>query len=145
MTDSKNKETLLHRLAKEVWLEGKREVIDELFAPGLVVHAPMGEIIGPEGFKTFYDNMTAAFSDISMRVVFSITEGDLCLARFEFSARGTGDFMGISARGKDINVTGNSLVRIKDGQIIEGWDEYNLYGMMQQLGAVPPLPLPSLQ
>ena len=31
------------------------------------------------------------------------------------------------------------IARIKDGKIVEMWQEYDQLGMLQQLGAVPPL------
>lgn len=139
MSVDNSKKTIFHRLVEEVWHQGKIEVIDELFPPDHVVHSPTGEVIGPEGFKRFYEEMTGAFSDIKMKIVQTVSEGDLCMARFEFYARHTGEFMKIAPTGKNIRVTGHSMARIKNGRFVEGWDEFDLYGMMVQMGAVPKL------
>jgi predicted ester cyclase len=45
--------------------------------------------------------------------------------------------MGIAATGKKVRYTGISIVRIDQGKIVEGWDNWDALGMMQQLGVVP--------
>jgi predicted ester cyclase len=66
------------------------------------------------------------------------------MARFEFLARHTGEFMKIPPTGKDIRVTGNSLIRIENGKIAEGWDEFDLFGMLMQIEALPALDVPGV-
>lgn len=139
MSIAQNPALFFHRLVDEVWNGGKPEIIDELFAPGCVIHSPSGDIIGPLGFRAFYDHMTTAFSNIDMKITHTISEGDLCVARFEFYADHTGPFMNIPPCRKRIRVTGNSMARFKNGLNVEGWDEFDLYGMLVQFGAAPPL------
>lgn len=139
MNGEQNPAIFFQRLVDEVWNGGNPAVIDELFSPGAVVHNPNGDIIGPMGFKGFFDHMTTAFSNIDMKITQMVTEGDICVARFEFFADHTGPFMNIPPCRKRIRVTGNSMARIKNGRIVEGWDEFDLYGMLVQFGAAPPL------
>jgi predicted ester cyclase len=46
--------------------------------------------------------------------------------------------MGLDPTGRAATVTGITIQRIGDaGQIVEGWTNWDMLGMLQQLGAVP--------
>jgi predicted ester cyclase len=45
--------------------------------------------------------------------------------------------MGIPATGKQVTVTGISIERIADRKIAETWVNFDLLGLLQQIGAVP--------
>ena len=53
-----------------------------------------------------------------------------------------GDFQGIPATGKRITVGGIWIDRIAGGRIVERWGVVDLLGVLQQLGALPPLAAP---
>lgn len=57
-----------------------------------------------------------------------------------FTSMGThkGTFMGIEPTNKELSWTGISIDRIANGKIVESWANYDMMGMMQQLGAVSP-------
>ena len=38
---------------------------------------------------------------------------------------------------KPIMMNGMIIDRFVDGRVVEGWDCYDMYGVMQQLGAIP--------
>jgi predicted ester cyclase len=46
-----------------------------------------------------------------------------------------GDHLGMPASGKSVRMTGISIARIRDKQIIEGWDNWDQLGMLKQIGA----------
>jgi predicted ester cyclase len=48
------------------------------------------------------------------------------------SARGT-----IPPTGKKAVVRGFTLNRLEDGRIIDAWDNFDIMGMLQQLGVIP--------
>ncbi|MER3484878.1 MAG: cyclase, partial [Chloroflexota bacterium] len=49
-----------------------------------------------------------------------------------------GPIFGIPLTGRTVRVEGMSLDRIRDGQIVEGFDGWDALGLRQQLGAIPP-------
>lgn len=53
--------------------------------------------------------------------------------------RGThrGDFMGLAASGKKIEVKGVDIVRFANGKAVEHWGWNDDYTMMMQLGMLP--------
>jgi predicted ester cyclase len=66
-----------------------------------------------------------------------VAEGDLVSARFVFTGTHQGEFMGVPATGKRVEVEGFDLVRVRDGRATEHWGQMDAMALMQQLGAIP--------
>jgi predicted ester cyclase len=68
-----------------------------------------------------------------------IAEGETVMARW--SCRGThkGDLRGIAPTGKQFTITGVSVARFTGGKMAEGWINWDVLGLMKQLGVVPEL------
>lgn len=131
---------LIHRWFEEVWNKGRAEAIDEMFAEGGVAHGlgdQGGDLIGPAGFKTFFETFRGAFPNINVTVEDTVVEGDKLTARWVSRMTHTGDQLGFKASGKTAEITGLTIVRIQNGKIVEAWNNFDMMGLMQQLGAVP--------
>src|SRR5581483_5308247 len=107
----------------------------EGLAHGLADH-PDKHLKGPEGFKPFFQAFRSAFPDINIVVEQTIAEGDLVSARCLVRGTHTGDGLGLAATKQPVYFTGMTIVRIKDGKIIEGWNNFDMLSMFHQLGAV---------
>ena len=119
------------RWFEEVWNQGKREAIDEMFPVECVLHDGRAEYRGPEEFKRFYDGLQAQLSDIRVTPLQAISEGDLVCVRWSSMAKQT-------STGKPLELTGMSIVRFKDGRFFEAWQNWDLHGLVEQLeGEVP--------
>ena len=78
-----------------------------------------------------------AFPDAHYTLEDLIAEGDKVAYRYTFRATHQGEFMGIPPTGKRLSWTWIEIDRIKDGKIVECWDNSDDLGLMQQLGAIP--------
>ena len=118
-----------------------KETIDEYlshYAPDAKLHfLPPGLPPGREGAKLFYQMFLSAFPDARVRVDNLTAEGDRVAETFVLDGTHTGPFQGIAPTGKRVKVTGLTLMRIQNGQIVERWSEADFLGLMQQIGAVP--------
>jgi steroid delta-isomerase-like uncharacterized protein len=126
------------RIFEEVWGKGNIAVIDELTAPNFVDHnAAPGLPPGVEGLKQFVVMYRSAFPDMQISVDDLIAEGDKVVIRW--TARGTnaGAFLGMPATGKPVTVTGITIERKVDGMTVEGWNQFDQLGMLQQMGMIP--------
>ena len=80
----------------------------------------------------------AAFPDLHSTVEYLIAEGDMVVSRFTMRGTHQGEFIGIPPTGKQVKVTGMVIHRFADGKIVEYWVKWDVLGMMQQLGVIPP-------
>lgn len=121
---------LAHRWFEEVWNQGRREVIAELFAPECVLHDGSVHIHGPREFEAFYDNLNAQFKDVHITPTpgISLSEGDLVSLRWHVDCTHRDS-------GKTLSFSGMSICRIKDGRFVEAWQNWDAAGMQAQLNA----------
>lgn len=137
MSTEENK-TLVRRLFEESWNKGNLEVSDELISSDCVLHygGRVFPVNGDAG-KAIVAAWRTAFPDFQFLFEDCIAEGDRVVLRIPFRATHRGEFFGIASTGRQINVTEILIARIKDGKVVEMWEEYDQLGMLQQLGAVP--------
>jgi predicted ester cyclase len=114
------------RWFEEVWNQNRSETIEELMAPECVIHDGSEDIHGPEGFRAFQSALRAIFADIRVQTHDVISDGDLTCLRWSSTMRHI-------PTGKRLHTTGMSLIRFHDGQFIEAWQNWDRYGLMQQI------------
>lgn len=133
-------ETFLHRWFEEVWNKRSEEAIDQMLAEDVVGHglidAEGNTVRGKDSFKNLHRAFLAAYSDFNITVEDVVTEGDKMAARCRVSATHTGDGLGVAPTNQPIEFTGMIIVRVKDNQIVEAWNEFNFMEMYSQLGAL---------
>jgi steroid delta-isomerase-like uncharacterized protein len=117
---------------------GDLSVVDELVADDFVDHEEFPGIpTDKEGVRQFFVMFRAAFPDMRMEAREVLGDGDLVSARFVFTGTHEGEFMGLPATGKRVEVEGFDMVRLRDGQVTEHWGVMDAMALMQQLGAIP--------
>jgi steroid delta-isomerase-like uncharacterized protein len=121
------------RWFEEVWNRGRREAIPEMLAPGGVLHERGLDSVGPDGFYPFFDRMHTSMEEIQTTVHDTIAEGDCLCIRWSFTAKHSGSGLGIPATGRTVHVTGISIIRVVDGKVVEGWQNWDMLGMMEQI------------
>jgi len=143
--EESNKATLT-RFWEEVWNRGDLGVVDEIFHAGFVDHglAPGLTQQGPEGAKEAVLQFRNAFPDLHLDVSHLVAERDKVFTYW--IATGTHEGPLHTPTG-DIPATGNvgivhgmTINRVADGRIIEAWDNFDTFGMLQQLGVIPSAP-----
>lgn len=91
-----------------------------------------------EGVKEFFRMYLAAFPDLKMSAEDVLASGDKVVARVRATGTHQGEFMGIPATGKSIDVQLIDIIRFgDDGLAREHWGVFDAMAMMQQLGVVP--------
>ena len=127
---------IVERFTDQAWNGGDLDLIDELFAAEYVGHdAPRPEPVrGPEGMKDFLRMYHGAFSDAHIALDDVIIKDDKVVTRWTGTGTHDGDLMGIPATGKAVSFTGIRIFRLADGKIVEGWVDWDTFGLMRQLG-----------
>jgi len=93
-------------------------------------------IVGIENFKAYYQNFLTGFSDIKFSIVNVFGQDDNIVKHWNFKGTHTGDFFGIPATGKSVDIDGVTLVKMKDGKIAQEQDFMDNMLFMKQLGIV---------
>lgn len=130
---------LIDRFYNEVLGGGDLDLFEELAADDLVDHEQgiPGQPPGKDGVRFFINAMRAAFPDIKGEVGPTLEQGDLAAARVVITATHSGEFMGVPASGKSIEIDSIDIIRVADGKVAEHWGATDTTTLMQQIGAMP--------
>ena len=93
-----------------------------------------GDIIGLENFKNYYNNYLTGFSDAEFTIVDIFGQGDKMVKHWNFKGTHDGDFFGVPATGKSVDISGTTLIKMKDGKIAAEQDYMDFLGFYTQLG-----------
>jgi steroid delta-isomerase-like uncharacterized protein len=111
-----------------------------LTAPAFVQHgAPPGIAADLAGHHQLLTALWTAFPDAQQVNDELIAEGDKVVERYTVRGTHRGAFLGLPPTGKRVRVSALGIDRIEDGQIVETWISMDTLGLLQQLGALPPL------
>jgi steroid delta-isomerase-like uncharacterized protein len=135
---------VIRRLYDEVWNERKVEVIKEIISPSHALHGPTfsGSSIGPEAYKRQVLLFLTGYPDMHWTIEDTIAENDKVVACWTISGTHRGEYMGIPATNKEVSVEGITIHHIAGGKIMDSYSNWDVLGMMQQLGVVSALGLP---
>jgi steroid delta-isomerase-like uncharacterized protein len=129
---------LTRRWFEEVWNQQKTQAIHEMMSPECVSYNTShdGEVLrGPEAFAGLQRQLLDAFPDIRIVVEEAFGAGELVAVRWSASMHHKGEGLGMPPTGAAVRITGMGMARIRDGKIIENWDEWDKLGMFQQIDA----------
>jgi len=123
---NENKATV-RRLWEEVWNSRRFDLLDEIMSPDYAEHE-----------RRFAPKMLAAFPNTQFTIEEMIAEGDRVVTRVTLHATHEGEYRGIAATGRQVEVKGAWIHRLEDNRIVEGkqWGFVDWLGLLRQLGAV---------
>jgi steroid delta-isomerase-like uncharacterized protein len=111
----------------------------DLMADDFVEHEEVpGLAPTKDGVLEYFRLLLSAFPDMRMDVDDLIVGGDKTVARVTATATHEGEFMGVPATGRRVEMRLIDIMRFDDdGMVCEHWGVADLFSLMQQLGAVP--------
>ena len=137
MTGLEQNKAVVRRFIDEIFTAGSAAAVDELIAPDAVFHTyPFGD--DPRaGMRAAIERVRGGLSDGSFIVHAVVAEGDLVSVRLTSAATQTGPFMGMPPSGRRYEIEELHLFRLRGGQVVEHWHQFDQLGMMRQLGVGP--------
>ena len=121
--------------------KGSAQAVQEELAPNFVAHFPgVPGPLDPEGFKQMVNMFASAFPESHFDIEDEFAVGDKVVTRWTYRAVHTGEFQGLPPTGKQVAMTGITILHITDGKIAENSVELDQVGLLQQLGIIPPPP-----
>jgi len=131
--------SVVQRFIDEVINQGRYQVCDEIVAEDFIELDPLpGQRQGREGLKEVIAMMRSAFPDINWVTDETISSGEKVVTRFTWTGTHQGSFLGIPATGRPVIVKGVVIDRIVNSRMTDSRILMDTFGMMMQLGVIPP-------
>ncbi|WP_276247503.1 ester cyclase [Haladaptatus sp. YSMS36] len=130
-------ERILTRIATEVWSEGKMDVLKEVMADDVGGQLPgVGDLHTREDYERAVEAYRTAFPDFTVDFQELIPADDVVTMRYTVRGTHDGEMMGIAPTGNKAEMQGSTILRFKDGKVVEEWNYGDMSGLLQQLGAM---------
>jgi len=94
--------------------------------------------LDPERVKRVLTMIQEAFPDLHLAQADSVSEGDKVAFRWMMSGTHQGELLGVAPTGEQVAVMGMDIVRIGGDEILDYWGEFDVMGMLRQLGITSP-------
>ena len=127
---------LVRRWFEEVWNQKREDAIDAMYHRQGKAHGfpdAQSVLVGPEEFKKIHRNFLGAFPDLQVKIEDLVAESDRVAVRWTITMTHRGDHLGFPASGKTAHLEGSSFVIVKNGMILEGWNQMEMQGLFQYL------------
>jgi steroid delta-isomerase-like uncharacterized protein len=136
---SRDNATIVRRFVDEVITQGNIEAAAQYVWEDVIEQVPMpGQGPGLDGLKDILRAMRAGFPDIVFCIQEQVAERDKVASRFEWTGTHRGEFLGIPATGRTVRVWGMVIDRLEDGRIKDTRIIMDTFGLLGQLGVLPP-------
>jgi predicted SnoaL-like aldol condensation-catalyzing enzyme len=128
---------LIKSFVQEVFNKHNLTALDKYYAPNIIQHNPMAGQ-GRQGSKQFFIPFFSAFQDVHATIEHILAENSVVLVFLNWTGTHKGQFQGIPATNKPINMTTADLFRIDDtnSTIVEHWNVVDSLNLLKQIGAV---------
>ena len=137
MPDAEANKAVVRRFIERIFGAGDLAAVDELIAPDAVFHTYRFADDPRAGMRAAIERVSAGLSDGAFTVHRLVAEDDLVCAQVTAAATQSGPFMGMPATGRRYEIDELHLFRVRGGQVVEHWHQYDQLGMMRQLGLAP--------
>ena len=142
LTELQNAKEQLERniaMYDETWnifFTGDTSIVNsERFQEDVVVVTAQGDITGIDATRNYYYNFLTGFSDSDFTILEVVGQGNRLVKHWNFKGTHTGNFFGIPASGNKLNLSGTTMVTMKDGKIAKEQDFFDMMSMVNQLTA----------
>jgi steroid delta-isomerase-like uncharacterized protein len=119
---------------------GDKEILYRNMDDDYVLHSFQGTFEGKEAFYQGLVDMKTAFPDLRIDIDEQVADDDHVVNRVRMTGTHDGEFAGIPPTHKRVETTGLAMFKFKDDKIAEHWAEWNIMGVLAQVGAKPMRP-----
>lgn len=133
---SESNKAIARSYIQQVWNQHELDRFDEFVAQDVVHHDSSGAQ-GLEWMKMTAAGVLDAFPDLQTIIEDEMAEGDRVVQRQRTVGTHEGEFQGIPATGKCVDIGGIWIFRLAGGKIVELWGQVDQVTMLQQLGVMP--------
>ena len=126
----------IRSFVQEVLNKHNLTALDKYYSSNATQHNPTAGQ-GTQGFKNFFVPFFLAFPDVRVTIEHILAENSVVLVFLNWTGTHKGEFQGIPATNKLINMRTADLFRIgTNGKILEKWDVVDSLNLLKQIGAI---------
>jgi steroid delta-isomerase-like uncharacterized protein len=123
---------------EEVWNQHSVDAMDQYYTADYAHH----DVSGPDvrtlsDYKQWATMLLAGLSNFHVSIDDLIAEPGKAVKRWTASGLHDNTFAGIPPTGKEVQFSGVSVYRLAEDRIAESWYIYDMFGLLQQLAAMP--------
>ncbi|REJ77953.1 MAG: ester cyclase [Acidobacteria bacterium] len=135
---TENNKTITRRLIDEFWNQGNTDIAESLVAPEYErIELFTDEVTrGADGLKGAAAEWRGAFPDLALELKEILAEDEKLACHWTFTGTHMGDLKGTPPTGKNVEVSGISILEFEDGKMTKEIISTDLLSLMKQLGVV---------
>jgi predicted ester cyclase len=131
---------VIRRYYEELWNGWRLDLAEEMIATDIRFRGSLGvSVEGREGFKHYVARVRGAFPDFHNTIEELIADEDRVAVHLTYRATHTGALFRLRPTGRRVTYTGVAIFHLKSGLITQGLVLGDTWGLLEQLGAVPPV------
>lgn len=108
--------------AVAAWNSGNVGSYMDLYAEAIKLHAGTYDFPDKASVEGMYKGFFAATSDLRLDIHEAFGQEEKVAARYTVTGTHTGELMGIPPTGRQISITGITIMHFEDGEVVERWD-----------------------
>ena len=116
---------------------GTAEDASEIFSPDFVAYMPGQPPMDRATFEQFVAGTAVVFPGYTLEIHDQIAQGDLVVNRITCRGIHGGVLAGIAPTGRPLVLSVINMFKVTDGRVVAQWAELDIFGLLQQIGAIP--------
>ncbi len=121
-----------------IWNRGELRRMADFLAADYVEHRPEGDVEGLEAFGQLVSVMREAYPDFRVELHEIMADDPFVACNYVANGTMRGELGAIKATGRPMRLEGTYLGRVEGDTIAEGWNRFDMLGVMMQLGVLSP-------
>jgi predicted ester cyclase len=122
------------RAAVEAWNAGDQDGYHAMYDSSLLHHGLGPEPLDEKDNRAFYERLATGLPGCQLVLDDLLAEEDRVALRLHVVGKHRGELLGVAPTGRPIQVDGQTILKFKDGLVVERWTIADFAGLMSQLG-----------
>lgn len=138
MTIERRNEDIVREACQVIWSDGQVDRVGEFYAEDFVADYPntdWGQ--GLEGIRKLASVVRSGMPDYSETIDLMISDGDYVVVELTISGTHTNPMYGVAPSGRKLSFRDVTILRLRDGKIVEQRGLTDHFSIFQQLGLLP--------
>ena len=123
----------------DIWSTGGYDRLPDVLNESVTVYdpgAPGGVLEGRDEFEAHLRELRAGFPDFTLQIEEMLSGDGVVMIEWTVTATHEGEFNGIPATNREIELRGMSKTTIRDGEIVEDRVYHDFHAFLEQLGLI---------